>query len=106
MHGACMCHTQVGLPASPSEPPVAVLSSSFDSLDATRQVDTRWVCGRELVAEQLEQLKRAYWSWDWPLVRYHSFTYYSRATLKALHVNMGSVNHLFRWQAITTAPQI
>ncbi len=77
------CPTQVGLPASPSEPPVAVLSSAFDSLDATRQVDTRWVCGRELVAEQLEQLKRAYWSWDWPLVRHHSGAHCSHATLIA-----------------------
>ncbi|KAL6749221.1 hypothetical protein V8C86DRAFT_2853563 [Haematococcus lacustris] len=27
----------------------------------------QWVEGRQLVAELLDQLKRAYWSWDWPL---------------------------------------
>lgn len=28
----------------------------------------RWVSPRELLAEMLDQLKRFYWSWDWPLV--------------------------------------
>ncbi len=34
----------------------------------------RWVSKVELLAEMLDQLKRFYWSWDWPLVgREHIF---------------------------------
>ncbi len=31
-------------------------------------VGVRWVGGVELVAEMLDQLKRSFWSWDWPVV--------------------------------------
>ena len=56
---------QVMLPANPTDDPHAVLTGTGKGAPE----GARAVTGCELVAELLEQLKRAYWSWDWPVVR-------------------------------------
>jgi hypothetical protein len=47
--------------------PVAALPGSQQQ--ASHGPLVRWVSKVELLAEMLDQLKRFYWSWEWPLVR-------------------------------------
>ena len=44
-------------------------------------VPCRWVTKTELLAEMLDQLKRFYWSWDWPLGASSGFEACARALL-------------------------
>eukprot|EP00798_Chlamydomonas_sp_ICE-L_P011775 gene11775-14926_t len=67
--------TVVGIPSSGSFIPVAVEASLADDgtlvpcPEAVSQLvpTVRWVPQAQLLAEMLDQLKRFYWSWDWPL---------------------------------------
>lgn len=58
---------QVGLTSEPSMAPVVVLSDG--DVTGKDMTGVQWMCGVGLVVALLDQLKKAYWSWDWPLVR-------------------------------------
>jgi len=84
----------VGLPSSPQHPPVVSLAEGSttwvvgseglmgpDSAAQAVALGLRWVGGNELLCELLDQLKRSFWSWDWPLGAASGFDTCARSLL-------------------------
>lgn len=67
----------IGLPTSKGSIPIAVLKADEDKQPSLVQ----WITKRQLLADQLDSLKRFYWGWAWPLGAQSGFEACARSLL-------------------------